>query len=87
MDLSEHDSRRYLLEGVSVEELAAALAVMAASPEVGQARVLRVEDRGDGRLLVQTGFLAGIRAGAGKSVLLRRAAAGWSVAEVSRWKA
>ena len=72
MGLADYDRPRYPLEGFPVDELAAALVAMVASPEVGQVRVLRVEARGDGHLLVQTGFQAGIRAGAGKYVLLRR---------------
>lgn len=85
MNLSDDERRRYPLEGVTADELAAALGVMAASPEAGRGRILRVDDLGDGRLLVQTGHQAGIRAGTGKSFLLRRTEACWSVAKVSRW--
>lgn len=77
---------RYPIDGVSVEDLSAALAAVAASPDVGEARVLRIEAGHDGHLLVQTGFQAGPRAGSGSYILLRRNETGWAIIEVSRWK-
>lgn len=77
---------RYPLNGVSIDDVAAALAVVAASPDIGQARILQIEAVRDDHLLVRTGFLAGIRAGGGRCVLLRRTETSWTVVEVSRWK-
>jgi hypothetical protein len=78
--------RQYPLDGISVEDLTAALAVVAASPDVGEVRVLRIEARHDSHLLVQTGFQAGPRAGSGRYILLRRTDTSWAIVEVSRWK-
>jgi hypothetical protein len=53
----------------------------------GDTRVLRLDTRSDGYLFVETGRLAGPRAGAGRQLLLRRTDAGWVVAEEASWKA
>ena len=86
MGLGNFMGRQYPLDGLSVEDLTAALALVAASPDVGEVRVLRIEAGHDGHLLVQTGFQAGPRAGSGRYFLLRRTETGWAIVEVSRWK-
>ena len=68
MDMVDFMRPKYPIEGIPVDDLAAALSVMKASPDVGDVRVLRIEAMHDGHLLVQTGFQAAIRAGSGKSV-------------------
>jgi hypothetical protein len=86
MSLADLEKPRYPLEGVPIDDLATALSALAATPELGQAKVLRIEARQDGHLVVQTGFMGAPRAGGGKYLFLRRSETGWVVAEISPWK-
>ena len=74
-------STQFPLAGLSLSELAAALAVLPAD-----AQVLRLDTRRDGWLFVQTGRFMGMRAGGGHEFLLRRTPDGWVVAEVGTWR-
>ena len=82
VDFDEYRRTQFPLEGLSVFDLTAALAILPA-----EAQVLRLDTRRDGWLFVETGRLSGMRAGCGSHFLLRRDAAGWVVAEVATWKA
>lgn len=82
VDFEAYRHTQFPLAGLSVSDLAAALAILPAD-----AQVLRLDTRRDGWLFVETGRFLGIRAGSGRHFLLRRAAAGWVVAEVAVWKA
>jgi hypothetical protein len=86
MGMEEFRRPRLPLEGIPAADLVEALAVLAAAPGVGEARVLQLEARHDDHLLVETGFQSGVRAGSGRYILMRRTDAGWAVVEVSRWR-
>jgi len=82
VDFDAYRRTQFPLAGLSVIDLAAALAILPAD-----AQVLRLDTRRDGWLFVQAGRLSGMRAGCGSNFLLRRDAEGWVVAEVATWKA
>ena len=82
VDFETYRQTQFPLAGLSVSDLASALAILPAD-----AQVLRLDTRREGWLFVETGRLSGMRAGSGRHFLLRRAAAGWIVAEVAVWKA
>src|SRR5262249_9015214 len=86
MGLEDFMRPRFPLDGIPAADLAQAFSVLVAVPDVGEARVVRLEARHDDHLLVETGFQAETRAGSGKYILLRRTGAGWAVVEVSRWR-
>lgn len=77
--------RKYPIDSVSVEDLTAALAVVVASDDVGEVRILRIEAGHKGHLSVETGFIAGPLAGSGRSIVLRRTESSWEIVEDSRW--
>jgi hypothetical protein len=86
MGIADFVRHRYPIDGLAIDDLTDALAVLANSPDIGAPRILRIEALHDGQLLVESGFQAAVRAGSGKSILMRRTEAGWAVVEVGRWK-
>lgn len=80
---------KYPLAGIPVSDLVAALAVVAAAvpSEHGEPRVLQLDTPQDGMLHVQTGSLAGMRAGSGRHIVLRRTEHGWEIATITTWRA
>jgi hypothetical protein len=89
MEWDEYHRPQYPLAGIPVSELIAALAVVAAAvPGEGEeARVMRMDTRREGYLLIQTGRLSGLRAGSGQYFLLHHTAAGWVVVKEVAWRA
>jgi hypothetical protein len=73
--------------GISPEDLAAALRVIAETPEIADKRILHCVVRKPGNLLlVETGEGHGGCMGSGYWVLMEKDDTSWKVAEVTVWR-
>jgi len=86
MGVTEFMRPKFPIVGISTADIVTALAVVDSSPEVTEKRVLMVEVRQDGHLLVQTGMQSKTLAGSGKMILLRHTDTGWEIVEVTTWR-
>lgn len=85
MSLEDFRGQRPLV-GVPIEDLAAAVAALPARPDFSEARIIQIEGRPKGHLVVKTGHGQGARFGGGKLVLMRRTGAGRDFVEVGLWR-
>jgi hypothetical protein len=71
--------------GLPLAEVISALVALKSVEEFENLPIIAVAPRDSGMLLVKTGEVRGPLAGGGRTILLRRLAAGWVVEESGIW--